>query len=100
MYNTLYNWMANKAFTLADAEARISWTVANGKITTVQADELLAYANTHATGKTLDDRIIDIGAPATATDERIGTVEAGVTAVTAATDELVLALADIIGGTM
>lgn len=100
MYNTLYNWMANKAFTLADAEARISWAVANGKITTVQADELLAYANTHATGKTLDDRIVDIEAQATATDERIGTVEAGVTAVTAATDELVLALADIIGGTM
>lgn len=100
MYITLYNWMANKAFTLADAEARISWAVANGKITTAQADELLAYAQTHAAGKTLDDRIADIEAQATATDERIGTVEADVTAVTAATDELVLVLADIIGGAM
>ena len=62
-------------------------------INQLQADSLVKDARIAEQQSTLDNQ-------ATSTDERIGAVEAEISAVTTATDELVLVLADMIGGAL
>ena len=48
MFEVLKNRLENARYTLEDAQKRIDWGVGNGKLTTEQADELIAIAQSHA----------------------------------------------------
>lgn len=79
-YNILKGYVANGAYQLADATARIDYGVAAGKITPDQADELLTLAQGAAGG-------VDVDARLTAILQRLAVLEVEVAALKAAGQE-------------
>ena len=59
MYEVMKNLFTTTTYALDDAEGRIDYAVARGRITPEQAQELLTLAQTHAVdeGKTIEARV-------------------------------------------
>jgi chemotaxis regulatin CheY-phosphate phosphatase CheZ len=69
MYQVLRNYLENAAYTMDDARERINYAVSSGVITAAQAEELLTFAETHASGGTVGEKVRTL-------EERMDDVEA------------------------